>query len=98
MNAQGFAKSVFVHVQFRGLDFKVYVQAIYYHTRHLRGTSLPGIEPHQTLAVHYLHNMPLSRCSSLSCQTVFPEHEHTVLSSAGEHDQHCARLGLAPRP
>jgi hypothetical protein len=25
--------------------------------------------------------MPRSRCSSLSCQTVLPEHEHTVLSS-----------------
>lgn len=28
-----------------------------------------------------IYNMPRSRCSSLSCHTVLPEQEHTVLSS-----------------
>jgi hypothetical protein len=30
------------------------------------------------------HSMPRSRCSSLSCHTVLPEQEHTVLSSRRE--------------
>jgi hypothetical protein len=37
--------------------------------------------------------MPRSRCSSLSCHTVLPEHEHTVLSSVDERDQH----GFTPK-
>lgn len=39
-----------------------------------------------------LYNIPRSRCSSLSCHTVFPEQEHTVLSSANQCQQSQCRI------
>lgn len=53
-------------------------------TRHglSRGTSFPRKVWFKSIFYAMAHSIPRSRCSSRSCHTVLPEHEHTVLSSA----------------